>query len=255
MSDDPAPPAFADHFSPLAERYAALRPTYPPELFAWLATLPARRERAWDAGTGSGQAAVALAELFAEVIATDAAEAQLAQATPHPGVTYRRATAEDSGIADGSVDLVTVAQAAHWFDLDRFYAEVRRVLAPGGAVALWCYLGVTLEPAIDRVVARYYREVVGPYWPPERAAVEDGYRSLPFPFAEITAPTFHVRQRWDLARFAGYLGTWSASRHWSDAHGGADPLAEIAADLAAAWGDPAVEREVEWPLGLRVGRG
>jgi len=254
MTTPDADAAFADHFSPLADRYAALRPTYPPELFAWLATLPERRERAWDAGTGSGQAAVALAEHFAEVVATDAAAAQLAQARPHPRVSYRRAAAEESGLGAASVDLVTVAQAVHWFDLDRFYAEVRRVLAPGGAVAVWSYLGVTLEPAIDRVVAHYYRDVVGPYWPPERAAVEDGYRSLPFPFAEIASPPFRIRQRWDLARFAGYLGTWSASRHWSDAHGGADPLAEIAPDLAAAWGDPVAERDVEWPLGLRVGR-
>lgn len=254
MSDRRSQPAFSDHFSPLADRYAALRPTYPLELFAWLATLPAQRDLAWDAGTGSGQAAVALAEHFAEIVATDAAAAQLAQARPHPQVSYRRAAAEESGLADASVDLVTVAQAVHWFDLDRFYAEVRRVLAPGGAVAVWCYLGVTLAPEIDRVIEHYYREVVGPYWPPERAAVEDGYRSLPFPFAEVAAPAFHIRLRWDLARFAGYLGTWSASRHWSDAHGGADPLAEIAADLAAAWGDPMEEREVEWPLGLRVGR-
>ncbi|HEX6203821.1 MAG TPA: methyltransferase domain-containing protein [Thermoanaerobaculia bacterium] len=247
-------PAFADHFSPVAERYAAVRPTYPAELFAWLATLPARRQRAWDAGTGSGQAAVALAAWFAEVVATDAAAAQLARAAPHPRVTYRRAAAEASGLDAGSIDLVTVAQAVHWFDLDRFWAEVRRVAAPGGAVAVWTYHGVGLTPAVDRVVERFYREVVGRWWPPERAAVEDGYRSLPFPFAEVAAPAFHIRQRWDLARFAGYLGTWSASRHWSDAHGGADPVAEIAADLAAAWGDAAEEREVVWPLGLRVGR-
>ena len=246
--------AFPDHFSPVAERYATVRPTYPPELFAWLATLPARRERAWDVGTGSGQAAVALADCFAEVVATDAAEAQLASAAPHPRVRYRRAAAEASGLLGGSVDLVTVAQAVHWFDLDRFWAEVRRVAAPGGVVAVWTYHGVGLTPEVDRVVAHFYRDVVGPWWPPERAAVEDAYRSLPFPFTEITAPAFHIRQRWDLARFAGYLGTWSASRHWSDAHAGADPVAEIAADLAAAWGDPAAEREVVWPLGLRVGR-
>ncbi|HEX2164534.1 MAG TPA: class I SAM-dependent methyltransferase [Thermoanaerobaculia bacterium] len=254
MTTDPVAPAFADHFSPLAARYAAVRPTYPAELFDWLAALPARRERAWDAGTGSGQAAVALAERFAEVIATDASDAQLAQAAPHPRVSYRRAVAEESELADGSIDLVTVAQAVHWFDLDRFWPEVRRVLAPGGAVAVWSYLGVTLGPELDRVIARFYRDVVGPWWPPERAAVEDGYRSLPFPFAEIEPPPFEIRLRWDLARFAGYLGTWSASRHWSDAHGGADPVAEIAADLAAAWGDPAVEREIVWPIGLRAGR-
>ncbi|HUO86644.1 MAG TPA: class I SAM-dependent methyltransferase [Thermoanaerobaculia bacterium] len=245
---------FHDHFSPLAERYAAARPSYPPELFTWLADLSARRERAWDVGTGSGQAAVALAEHFAEIVASDAAAAQIAQARPHPRVRYRVAAAEASGLEVGSVDLVTAAQAAHWFDLGRFYAEVRRVLAPGGAVALWTYHGVTLAPAVDRVVERYYRDVVGPFWPAERAAVEDGYRSLPFPFAEVAAPTFEIRQRWDLGRFAAYLATWSASRHWSDAHGGADPLAEIAEDLAAVWGDARRRREVRWPLALRVGR-
>lgn len=254
MSERPTRPLFADHFSPLAARYAAARPSYPPELFDWLATLPARRGRAWDVGTGSGQAAVALAERFGEVIATDASAAQLAQAAPHPRVGYRQAVAEDSRLPDGSVDLVAVAQAVHWFDLDRFWAEVRRVAAPDGAVAVWSYLGVTLGPEVDRVVAHFYRDVVGPYWPPERAAVEDGYRSLPFPFAEVAAPRFEIRVRWDLARFAAYLGTWSASRHWSDAHGGADPLAEIAADLAAAWGDPAAERDIAWPIGLRAGR-
>jgi SAM-dependent methyltransferase len=254
VSDRRSKPAFADHFSPVAERYAAVRPTYPSDLFAWLATLPARRERAWDVGTGSGQAAVALAGHFAEVVATDAAAAQLARAVPHPRVRYRRTAAEGSALATGSIDLVTVAQAVHWFDLDRFWAEVRRVAAPDGVVAVWTYQGVGLTPAVDRVVERFYGEVVGRYWPPERAAVEDGYRSLPFPCTEIAAPAFHIRQRWDLARFAGYLGTWSASRHWSDAHGGADPVAEIAADLAAAWGDAAEEREVVWPLGLRAGR-
>lgn len=245
---------FHDHFSAVAGDYARHRPTYPAALFDWLAGLPAERRHAWDCGTGSGQAARELAVRFERVTATDASREQLAGAAPRPNVDYRLAQAEQSGLVDASVDLVTVAQAVHWFDLERFWPEVRRVLAPGGAVAVWCYVGVTLAPELDRVIDRYYRDVVGPYWPPERSAVEDGYRSLPFPFAEVAAPAFHIRQRWDLARFAGYLGTWSASRHWSDAHGGADPLAEIAADLAAAWGDPAEEREIAWPLGLRVGR-
>jgi SAM-dependent methyltransferase len=238
----------------VAEGYARHRPGYPPALFDWLTTLPAGRRRACDAGTGSGQAAVALAGCFARVVAIDPALAQVALAARHPRVAYRVAAAEAMALPAGSIDLVTAAQAVHWFDLDRFYAEVRRVLAPGGALAVWTYSEVLVDPAVDRVVARFYHDVVGPYWPPERRLVERGYRTLPFPFAPVAAPELPMVERWDLARFAGYLGTWSAARHWSDAHDGADPLDRVRAELAAAWGDPGRRREVTWPLHVRAGR-
>ena len=252
---------FADHFSALADRYARYRPRYPAELFAWLATLPIGprpggrlQTRAWDCGTGSGQAAVALAGHFDVVVATDAAPAQLARATPHPRVAYRAALGEASGLPDGWADLVTVAQAVHWFDHGRFWPEVRRVLAPGGAVAVWTYDLARVDPAVDAVVEHYYREVVGAYWPPQRKLVEGGYRELRFPFAEVAPPALSMRAEWDLEHFHGFLGTWSAGRAWSEAHGGADPLAEIAGDLGAAWGAPARRRSVTWPLAIRAGR-
>lgn len=247
---------FKDHFSGHATDYAAFRPTYPPELFAWVAGLPAERRLAWDCATGSGQAAVALAEHFPRVAATDASAAQIAHAVPHPRVEYGVAPAEASGLADGSVDLVTVAQALHWFDFDRFYAEVRRVLAPGGALAVWSYDLARFDPAVDRLVHRLARDTVGPYWPPERRWVDEEYRTLPFPFApseQLPVPAFHLEERWDLARFAAYLRTWSAVVRFRAATG-RDPVAELEEELAAAWGDPLEVKAVRWPLHVRAAR-
>jgi SAM-dependent methyltransferase len=244
---------FPDHFSAVAEAYARHRPVYPAELFAWLAGLPRRRRRAWDCGTGSGQAAVALAERFAQVVASDASPAQLARARRHPRVRYRAATGEAPALPDAAVDLVTVAQAVHWFDPARFWPEVRRVLAAGGAVAVWTYDVARVDPEVDAVVERYYR-LLEPYWPPERALVEGAYRDLPFPFEEVAAPAFDMRAAWDLPRFAGYLATWSAARRWSVAHGGPAALDGMAGDLAAAWGAPERRRTVTWPLTVRAGR-
>lgn len=246
--------SFPDHFSAVAGAYARHRPTYPAALFDWLAALPAARRHAWDCGTGSGQAAVELAARFERVTATDASGEQLARAAPHPRVTYRLAPAEESGVAGGAVDLVTVAQAVHWFDLERFWPEVRRVLAPGGAVAVWTYDLFTVTPRFDAVVRRLYDDVVGPYWPPEREMVDNAYRDLDFPFAEVAAPRFEMTAAWDLDRVEGYLRTWSASKRWAEAHGGRDPLAEAAAELAAAWGERARVRRVSWTLTVRAGR-
>jgi SAM-dependent methyltransferase len=160
---------FKDHFSSASDRYAAYRPDYPAALFAWLAGLCAERELAWDCATGSGQAALGLAPHFRRVVATDASAEQVRHAAPHPLIDYRVAPAEASGLADHSVDLVTVAQAAHWFDLPRFYAEAARVLKPGGAIAVWGYGRMLLPGEMDGLFQRFYAKTVGPYWPPERA--------------------------------------------------------------------------------------
>ena len=245
---------FHDHFSAVAGDYARHRPTYPAALFDWLAGLPAERRHAWDCGTGSGQAARELAVRFERVTATDASREQLAGAAPRPNVDYRLAQAEQSGLVDASVDLVTVAQAVHWFDLERFWPEVRRVLAPGGAVAVWSYELFTITPEVDAVVRRLYRDVVGAWWPAERKIVETGYRDLWFPFDEAAAPQFEMTAQWDLGRVEGYLRTWSASKRWAEAHGGRDPVGEIAGGLAAAWGGRGEPRRVSWPLAVRAGR-
>ena len=222
-------------------------------LFEWLSSLCARRELAWDCATGSGQAAVGLAAHFARVVATDASRQQIERATPQERVTYRLAPAESSGLESGSVDLVTVAQALHWFDLPRFYAEVRRVAAPGAVLAAWCYNLFSIDPRVDPVVNRFNFEVVSPYWPSERRLVDEEYRTLPFPFSEIDAPRFAMEERWNLEHVIGYLGTWSAVRRYREATG-ADPIETLRPELERAWGDPSDLKTVHWPVGMRAGR-
>ena len=244
---------FKDHFSSASDRYAAYRPDYPAALFAWLAGLCADHDLAWDCATGSGQAALGLAPHFRRVVATDASAEQIRHAVPHPLIDYRVAPAEASGLADHGVDLVTVAQAAHWFDLPRFYAEAARVLKPGGAIAVWGYGRMLLPGEMDALFQRFYAETVGPYWPPERALIDDAYRSLDFPFAEIEAPAFAIEVEWTLPRLMDYLSTWSAVKRYQAARG-RDPLPALLAELRSLWGDPEAARALQWPLFLRAGR-
>lgn len=244
--------SFKDHFSGHAGSYASFRPGYSEPIFDFVASLPRRRELAWDCATGNGQAALGLAERFARVIATDASEQQIALATPHPRVEYQRALAEDSGLPNGSVDLVAVAAAVHWFDFDRFYTEAERVLAPGGALAVWTYDLVQITPEMDILIVRLAREIVGAWWPPERRWVDEEYRTLPFPFAEVAVPPLWMEARWDLQHFLQYLGTWSAVNRYLQATG-RDPREIIRRQLEDAWGDPGQPRTVRWPIMMRAG--
>ncbi len=245
--------AFKDHFSGHAADYTRFRPTYPPALFAHFAERAPRRQLAWDCATGGGQAAVLLAEHFDRVQATDASAQQLASAHAHPKVTYSVATAEHCGLADGSVDFISVAQAAHWFDLPAFYAEAARVAAPGCLLALYCYGLFTASPAIDAIVNHAYHEL-GPWWPEERAQIETGYRDLFFPFADLELPQFDMQIDWHLEHMLGYLGTWSATRRYLKERGD-DPIAPLAESLAAAW-PVATDRAitVRWPMSCRLAR-
>lgn len=251
---------FADHFSPIAAAYATHRPRYPRELAQWLAAIAPARGVAWEAGCGSGQLSVLLGDCFARVEATDASAAQLAHASPHPHVHYRVAPAEASGLPsahDGlGVHLAVAAQAAHWFDLERYYAEVRRVVQPGGALALVGYGLCAITPAADAVVERLYAGALRAFWPPERAHVDAGYATLPFPFEEITAPAFEMEATWALPDLLGYVDTWSALRAFERSLG-ADALgqlrAEFARDAGEAWGDPGERRAVRWPIAIRAG--
>lgn len=243
---------FHDHFSGRAGEYARYRPDYPAALFEFLASLAPDRRCAWDCATGSGQAALGLARHFGTVVATDASARQIRQAAHRGRVHYAVAVAEESPLPSRSVSLLTVAQALHWFDRDRFWEEARRVLVAGGAIAVWSYHGFHVTPEVEAVVHRYYKEIVGPYWPPERALVEQGYGTLEFPFAERKPPRLRLEKRWDLAALMGYLRTWSASQRFQAAVG-RDPLLTIREDLAAAWGPPERIRAFRWDLDLRVG--
>jgi SAM-dependent methyltransferase len=222
-------------------------------LVDYLARLAPARRLAWDAGCGSGQLSALLAGSFDRVVATDASPEQIAQSRSHAGVEYRCASAEASGLPDGVVDLATAAQAAHWFDLPAYYAEVRRVVRSGAIVALISYGVVTVDAALDAVLRPFYRNVLGSFWPPERRHVDEGYRSLPFPFPELEAPALEIRLDWRLEDLVGYVGTWSAA--WAlERVAGQGPLASLRRELARAWGPPTEVRTVRWPLALRVGR-
>ncbi|HEY0685492.1 MAG TPA: class I SAM-dependent methyltransferase [Steroidobacter sp.] len=245
--------SFKDHFSGHANAYAKYRPDYPPELFEYLATLTNSREVALDCATGSGQAAVGLAEHFSLVVASDGSVSQLQNAEQHSKVAYVANLAEQPALRDGTVDLVVAAQAAHWFDHARFYPEVKRVLKQDGALALWTYGLAFVEPTIDAIVRHFYSDVVGGYWPPERRWVETAYRDLPFPMQEVSAPDFELHLQWDLDSLIGYIGTWSAVQRFKRATG-QDPLPALRAEIAPCWGSPVEARAVTWPLYLRVGR-
>lgn len=241
---------FHDHFSAQASDYRRYRPDYPAALFDYAAQAAPGRALALDVGCGAGQASAGLARHFARVLASDASAAQLAEARAIPGVTYLRHGAERLPVRSGSAELVLVAQAAHWFDLPRFYAEVRRVLQPRGAIALLTYEMFRVAPAIDAVIDHFYSSVVGPYWSPERRHVEALYTTLPFPFRELDPPRFVAEFDWPLAAVLGYIGTWSALVRYRAARG-EDPLPALRGRLAGPWG--AGTRRVRFAVHLRIG--
>jgi SAM-dependent methyltransferase len=246
---------FKDHFSTVSRDYASFRPSYPPALFKWLGAIPGRQELAWDCACGSGQGTLELSRHFKQVIGTDASETQI-KAAPRDEATiqWRVAPAEASGLTAESVDLITVAQALHWFDLPKFYAEANRVLRPEGVLAVWCYgINEVEDRAINECILDFYSNVVGPFWPPERQIVETGYRTLDFPFAELEVPPFRMETSWSLPQLLGYFRTWSATTRYIAAHGH-DPVVELEIELARLWGSPKEERIVRWPLSIRAGR-
>ena len=243
---------FEDHFSRRAGTYVRYRPTYPEELYSYLASISPHRQVAWDCGTGNGQAALGLAGHFDRVVATDASQEQIALAHPHDRVTYRVARSEASGLEARSVALVTVAVAVHWFDLDLFYSEVRRVLTPHGVIAVWCYSLPAINPEIDAILKRYFREILSDDWPERFRYVRDQYRTLPFPFESLPAPKLTMETVWDLNDVFGFLQSWSGTVAY-EKRNGHNPIELIRSDLNEAWGD-AGERLLLWKLFMRVGR-
>ena len=233
--------------------YARFRPGYPPALAACLAAAAPFRALAVDAGCGSGQLTRLLASCFEHVIGVDPSADQIANATPDPRIDYRCAPAERMPVADGSADLVTAAQAAHWFDLPAFYREVRRIGRAGAVLALVSYGVPRMDEALDARFQTFYRDEIGPYWPPQRLLVDSGYATIDFPFAEIAPPALEIRCDWSLPQFLGYLTTWSAVRGARDA-GREALLSAFAHDVSAAWGDPHTTRTLRWPLNMRIGR-
>jgi SAM-dependent methyltransferase len=244
---------FKDHFSEHAGVYARYRPVYPAAIFAYLANKASQHELAWDCGTGNGQAAIGLTAHFDRIIATDPSAKQIQHAIAHDKVDYYVAPAEQTNIPSHSVDLITVAQALHWFRFEAFYQEVRRVLKPDGWLAAWCYGLSRINPAVDKVVQHYYSNIVGSFWPPERRYIDEKYATIPFPFVEMPAPEFCMNAEWDLNDFLGYLHTWSATRRFQQKND-QNPIDIVRRALAKAWGPADTRATVRWPIYLRLGR-
>jgi SAM-dependent methyltransferase len=246
--------SFNDNFSERAALYAAYRPLYPEALFDFVARLTSDHKVALDCGTGNGQAATGLARRFEKVIATDPSAEQIKNAMQDPRIEYRVAPASESGLPTRSVNLVTAAQSLHWFDTEKFFSEVKRVLVADGAVAVWGYGDPLLEAgALQDTLHEFNRGLLEPYWAPERQLLLDGYRTIPFPFAEVAAPNLELRMNWSLPELAGYLRTWSATANYVGEHR-TDPVSKVEKDLAAHWGDPRAERLIRWPVYIRAGK-
>jgi SAM-dependent methyltransferase len=244
---------FKDYFSTKSDSYASYRPKYPLALAEELAKLCKEKNTALDCGCGSGQLSVLLADQFDKVIATDASSKQIENATPHPKLTYKVAPAESTPLPDHSVDIITVAQAAHWLDLEKFYTDAKRLLKPKGVIALITYQNTELEnPECNKIVQDFYGETLDQYWPPERRLVEAGYKTLDFPFHEIEFPEVLMSDQWSFHQLYGYITTWSAFKAF-EAAGGAAKINLFKEQLANTWKNPDDTQQIRWPLSLRVG--
>lgn len=244
---------FKDHFSGHASSYATARPRYPQALFEWLSSQCESNSLVWDAGCGNGQASIALADYFDEVFASDPSATQIASASPHPNIRYAVEPAEQCSLTDKSADCVCVAQALHWFEFERFFAEAKRVLREGGLLAVWTYERSSVNAEVDAVFDKLYRGTLDDYWPPERQHVETAYRNIAFPFNEIQTPSLSLRCDWTLPQYLAYLRSWSASQRYLKATGN-DAVNAIETDMLHAWGNPSDVQTVVWPLTIRAGR-
>lgn len=239
-----------DNFSKQSSTYAKFRPTYPKEVFEYLNSISQQKNKVWDCATGNGQMAVVLAESFEEVLATDISENQLAHAPQMPNIEYLKCSAEETSFEGDSFDLITVAQAIHWFDFEKFYNEAKRVAKNNAVLFVIGYSTPRFEPKIDSIVQRFYKDITGPYWDAERKHIDTHYDSIPFPFEKIECPEFSMNYEWTIEMAEGYFNSWSAVQHFIKKNG-YNPVNQLVEDLSAFWTD---SEKVNFPLFTKVGR-
>lgn len=244
---------FKDHFSKQSDLYAEHRPTYPSELFEYLAKLAPGNDIAWDCATGNGQAAIELAKNFKTVIASDASETQIENAQKAENIKYVVSNSERINIKSNTVDLITVAQAIHWFNFEAFFKEAERTLKQSGVIAAWTYGVFQVDQEVDRIISYFYKDIVGKFWPPERRHVENGYSDIVFPFNSIETPRYFMERKWSRTKLLNYLDTWSSVQRYKD-NNNSNPLELIYKDLESIWPDENEQREITWEISLKIGR-
>lgn len=245
--------SFKDHFSKQSAAYAKYRPAYPRELFVYLSSLTIEKKIAWDCATGSGQAAVGLSDFFEKVIASDASSKQIESSEKKTNIQYEVFPAEKTNFDNSSINLITVAQAVHWFDFDKFYAEVKRILKSDGIIAVWTYGLLKIHPDIDSIITNFYSNKVGSFWPKERKYIEEEYKTIPFPFNTITTPEFSINMEWDLSDLLGYLRTWSSVQRYIDEKK-ENPIPMLEEELKSVWKIETDKKKVTWPLYVIAGK-
>ncbi|MBL0356499.1 MAG: class I SAM-dependent methyltransferase [Chitinophagaceae bacterium] len=240
-----------DKFSQQSSFYAQYRPGYPVELFDFILQFVPHKKTAWDCATGNGQSALALSKHFEKVIATDISSKQLDNAEKAMNVFYSLQPAEHTDIENNTIDLITVAQAIHWFQFDEFYAEARRVSASNAVLAVWCYTLLRINEPINEIMDEYHFTELANYWDAERKYVDERYRNIPFPFEKIETPSFAIQKHWTIDELEGYLNTWSALQKYIAANG-CNPVPELIKKLAPHWGN-AAKQEIIFPIHLLLG--
>jgi ubiquinone/menaquinone biosynthesis C-methylase UbiE len=242
-----------DNFSQQSKDYAAFRPKLQQEVYGFVIQHVQQFDLAWDVGTGNGQTAVALSKVFKQVVGTDISENQLSHAVQQPNIIYKKEPAEHSSLESNSVDLITIAQAIHWFDFDNFYKEAVRVAKPGAVIAAFSYsMFRAADKTIDEIIQRFYIDS-GPYWDPERKYIDAQYKTIPFPFAEIEAPVFYITYEWNIGQVIGYMRTWSANQHYRKKHGADLVSDDFKSILETNW--PGEEKiSLDFPVYMRIGK-
>ena len=244
---------YKEHFNNQSHDYLNFRPDYPAPLYDYLTSLLNNHDLVWDVGTGNGQAAKSLSDHFKKVIASDCSQSQLDVAYQSDNIEYYCWPADQTALHDHSTDLITVAQALHWFDLDRFYQEVRRVCKPTGLLAVWCYSLATLDLNVNHLIKHLYTDILGDYWPDLRRFLDQEYKTIPFPFKKKLTPRFIIERQFNLEQLLGYLNTWSAVKEYAYRNQKVNPISFIEKELSESWGDPTNVHRISWPIHLLVG--
>jgi SAM-dependent methyltransferase len=240
-----------DLFSGHSKIYSTFRPTYPESMYAIIFANVRNKDSAWDCATGNGQAAQRLAKDFKKVFATDISPQQIAEATAVENITYSVSSAESTNFPDNRFDLITVGQAIHWIDTQKFYSEVIRTSKPNGVIAIWGYSLLSVNPEIDELILDFYKNTVGTYWDAARKLVDEKYRDVPFPFRQIVTPELKLEVDWTLEHLAGYLTSWSAAQKYIQ-HRGSDPVPTLINLIKPYW-RPGEVKSAWFPLFLKVG--